>query len=115
MLGGQVLKIETAMQQGILVVSMDGEFDMHMAKEFREVVDKLESISGARKILLDFKNVSFIDSSGVGAVLGRYKRSNAAGGEVMVVNLSPRVKKIFQLSGVLKIVKTLDSKEQAFL
>jgi stage II sporulation protein AA (anti-sigma F factor antagonist) len=105
--GGQALKIETNMEQGILVVRMEGEFDMHAAKEFRRVVDEALDISGTQKILLDFKKVSFIDSSGIGVVLGRYKRVHGYGGEVMLLNLHPKIKNIFQLSGILKIMKEI--------
>lgn len=109
------MKIEIKMKQGILVVYLEGEFDMHSAKEFRDEVDKALDISGAQKILLDFKNVSFIDSSGIGVILGRYKRLTANSGEMIAVNLTPKIKKIFQLSGILGIMKVLDCQEEAFL
>ncbi|MDR1701219.1 MAG: anti-sigma factor antagonist [Sporomusaceae bacterium] len=101
------MKIETSREQGILVVRLEGEFDMQAAKEFRQIVDAALDIKSGQKIILDFKGVDFIDSSGIGVVLGRYKRVHAYGGEMMLRQLCPQVKNIFQLSGVLKIMQEL--------
>lgn len=57
-----------------------------------------------RKILFDFNQVTFMDSAGIGMLIGRYKMVKMLGGTAELVNVKPSIKKIFEMSGVLKII-----------
>ena len=63
-------------------------------------------------IIFDFKNIRFMDSSGIGVIIGRYKKISSEGGKVSVVNVNDRVKKIFNLSGMNKIINIYDTYEE---
>ena len=63
-----------------------------------------------RKVLFDFDKVSFMDSAGIGMIIGRYKTANMLGGTVEITNVKPSVKKIFEMSGVLKIIPVIENK-----
>ena len=57
-----------------------------------------------RKVVFDFDSVTFMDSAGIGLVLGRYKFVNILGGKLEVANLTQSVKKIFEMSGLLRLI-----------
>lgn len=107
------LKIVTDMKQGVLLVRIEGEFDMHGADEFRRQVDNALDVSGVRNILLNLENVSFIDSSGLGVILGRYKRISLAGGQMMAAHVQPQVARILELSGLFRIIGLYDTETEA--
>ena len=80
-----------------------GEIDHHSAKEIREEIDaNIESLL-PELLLLDFKDVTFMDSSGIGLVMGRYKLMRTIGGEVKVTNVSAHIKKVMRLAGLDKL------------
>ena len=100
-------------QDNILVVAMMGELDHHSAEEVRNKIDDRIDRSGIDKLIMDFSGVSFMDSSGIGVVIGRYKKLSLKHGVVCVTNVNSTVKRVFELSGMLKIIKLYDSIEQA--
>jgi len=86
---------------------------MHVADKFRQIVDNALETSGVKHILFNLEAVKFIDSSGLGVILGRYKKINAAGGKVLIAHIQPQVIQIFELSGLLKIIKFYNSEAEA--
>ncbi len=98
--------------ENILIVKLDGEFDLHTADYFKEKVDKKLNLK-IKDLILDLEGIKFIDSSGLGAILGRYKDINKRGGEVAVINITSQVKRIFEVSGMLKILNIYSSEDEA--
>lgn len=107
------MKINVLTKQGVLIVRLDGELDMHSAGEFRKTVDDALEKSGAKHILLNLNNVSFVDSSGLGVILGRYKHVSQLGGQMLATKIQPQVAKIFEFSGLFRIIKTYNSETEA--
>lgn len=106
--------IETERIGPNLIVQVDGELDLETSPVFREKVEsKLNQYEMIKHLILDLKQVNFIDSSGLGAILGRFKRLSQQGGRVSAVNVSPQVRRIFELSGLLKIMKIYSDRQQA--
>ncbi len=79
--------------------AIDGEVDMQVAGLWRDALERQLNATLARNLVFDFSKVRFIDSSGLGVVLGRYKRVASRGGHVRIIGASPQVYKILQLSG----------------
>lgn len=79
--------------------SISGEVDMEIAPAWREALDRQLAQTMARNLVFDFSGVSFIDSSGLGVVLGRYKRVASRGGQVKIVGADSQVYRILTLSG----------------
>lgn len=94
-----------------LIAFLNGDIDHHGAKKAREIIDAAVSVCSPQKLILDFSEVEFIDSSAVGLIMGRYRLMSQLGGSVKVINLNPRCKKLLQLSGVFSIV-TCEEKKQ---
>ena len=87
----------------LVIAYLSGEIDHHTAREIREALDTKISIEKPRHLILDFKNVSFMDSSGIGLVMGRYSLMSAIHGSVEVRNVTPQTKRIFELAGIGRI------------
>ncbi|MFL0269766.1 anti-sigma F factor antagonist [Candidatus Clostridium radicumherbarum] len=96
-----------------LVVFMMGELDHHSAEEVRSKIDDRLDRESIAKLILDFKDVSFMDSSGIGVVIGRYKKMTAKNGKICIANVNNSVKRVFDLSGMFKIIKVYENLEQA--
>ncbi len=88
-----------------LVVKIDGEIDHHTAKMFREKIDRELNLKNIINLVLDFDGVTFMDSSGIGAVVGRYKEISARGGRVMIIRVKPQVDKVLEISGLKTILE----------
>lgn len=83
-----------------MLVYMAGEIDHHSAGELREQIDKAVILNRPKQLILDFKQVSFMDSSGIGLVLGRVRVMQNYSGTVAVRNVSSQTKRIMQLAGI---------------
>lgn len=87
-----------------LVAKLGGELDHHTAPALRDALDREIALNNTRNIVLDFDGVTFMDSSGIGVIIGRYKQIAALGGKVMIIRVKPQVDKILELSGLKKIL-----------
>ena len=89
---------------------LDGEIDHHNAVFIREEIDNAIMSSKPEVLKLDFDKVVFMDSSGIGLVMGRYRTLSLYGGKLIVSNLSPQFYRIMKLSGIEKIA-TINKRE----
>lgn len=88
------------------VYTMPREVDHHVAKRIAMELDRRIEIEGIRSIVFDMKDTVFLDSSGIGVVIGRSRKLKYfEDGQVKVINISPRVDLIFQSAGIYKIVR----------
>ena len=88
-----------------LVAKLNGELDHSCAAEIRERLDKEISTGGMKNLVMDFDMVDFMDSSGIGVLVGRYKRIRAMGGKMLVIRTSPQVDKIIDVSGLRNLME----------
>lgn len=84
----------------LLTANIVGDLDHHSAKEIREQIDRSIESTRPHQLVLDFKEVSFMDSSGIGLVMGRYKLMQEIGGKVKIANTSSHIKKVMKLAGL---------------
>ncbi len=106
-------KIEVGEVGHFLVFRLGGEFDLLAAGEFRRLAEIALTEGRHRNLCVNLSEVSFIDSSGLGAILGRYKRISQIEGRMTLVGASEGVRNILELSGVLKIIPLYGSEHQA--
>ncbi|AEB75697.1 anti-sigma F factor antagonist [Clostridium botulinum] len=107
------MKLKFEEREDILIVHMDGELDHHTAEEVRNRLDDRIERNGVNRLIMDFLNVSFMDSSGIGVVIGRYKKVSTRGGKVCMIGATGAVKRVFELSGIFKIIPLYDNVEEA--
>ena len=84
----------------ILLAVLSGEIDHHSAREIRMEIDSTVSKVKPEKLILDFSAVQFMDSSGIGLIMGRYKLMQMWGGAVEIQNLPPNISRIVSLAGL---------------
>jgi len=87
-----------------LIANLIGELDHHSAEEVRVKIDDRIERDNIKKVIMDFKEVTFMDSSGIGVVVGRFKKMTSRGGALCVVDVSRGVNRVFELSGLFKII-----------
>jgi len=81
------------------------DIDHHAARELRLLLEELICTSRPETLIVDLEQVSFMDSSGIGLIMGRYKKLVPMEGEIYVCNMGISVQRIFKLSGLFKITK----------
>ena len=97
------MQIQTAKKQKTL--RLKGEIDHHTAEALRRKMDKLIGDEQPDRLILDFSEVNLMDSSGIGMILGRYKKLKKNGAELCVTNLNRQIDKVFRLAGLYQIIK----------
>lgn len=88
-----------------MVVFLDSELDHHNANITKEKIDSEVMKGRVKTIGFDFTNTNFMDSSGIGIIMGRYKLLAAIGGNVYVTNINKNIERIFLISGLYKIIE----------
>lgn len=88
----------------LLIMKITEEIDHHTAEKIRRKADYEIQRYMPKRVILDFNNVSFMDSSGIGMVVGRYKLVSMLGGSLEMKNVKPNLEKVFNMSGILKII-----------
>ncbi|SES76156.1 anti-anti-sigma regulatory factor, SpoIIAA [Natronincola peptidivorans] len=96
-----------------LIVKLKGELDHHVAEKIRVELDEMISNKRAKNLIFNLKEMNFMDSSGIGVIIGRYKNINKLGGKVAVVAVSEKVDKIFSLAGLYRIISKYKSEKDA--
>lgn len=96
-----------------LIIKLNRDLDHHVAVTLREKSDRMIEKGNIKNVIFDFKNSSFMDSSGIGLIMGRYKRVIFTGGKVAVTNVDKSIDRIFRLSGLYKIIEKYESIKEA--
>ena len=91
---------------GVLTVLLSGEIDHHTARRIREETDSLIQQRRPSLLRLDFSGVGFMDSSGIGLIMGRYALCKSRGIEFRLAGADERVVKILDMAGLCSVIKT---------
>ncbi|MBS4215790.1 MULTISPECIES: anti-sigma F factor antagonist [Neobacillus] len=107
------LNIDLETKHDVLLIRLSGELDHHTADELREKASSEIENNGIRHIVLNLAQLTFMDSSGLGVILGRYKQIKQVHGEMVVCAISPAIQRLFDMSGMFKIIKMEPTEEFA--
>lgn len=107
------MEISVTIQNRTLIVSLSGELDHHSAGEVKGLVEEVVKNRGVKNLIFDFSGLTFMDSSGIGVVVGRYKLIRSMGGRVAIVSRSRNIDRLLTMSGIRKLIATYDSLESA--
>lgn len=105
------MNIECLEKNRNLIVKINGEIDHHTANKIKSEIEKEFLKNKSKNIIFDFSKVRFMDSSGIGIIIGRYKELKIMGGKVFAINISPEINRIFVLSGLKRIIPCIESIE----
>jgi stage II sporulation protein AA (anti-sigma F factor antagonist) len=107
------LSINLEVKQDVLCIRLVGELDHHTAEDVRTKVMSVLENNRIQHMMLNLEGLAFMDSSGLGVILGRYKYIKSKGGEMVVCSISPAVKRLFEMSGLFKIIRLEESEAYA--
>lgn len=97
-----------------LIIHMPEELDHHSSRNLRYETDLLMAENYVSRIIFDFSRTTFMDSSGIGILLNRYKQMISGGGRVSFYGASSRILRILKMGGILSLMPQYESKEEAF-
>ena len=91
--------------RGTLTVRLSGELDQRCAGQLRKELDELTIDPHIKHLVFDLNDLSFMDSSGIGLMIGRYKQMRRRGGTVAVRRADAQVDKIFRMAGLYQLIE----------
>lgn len=94
-----------AFHDGTLCITLEGEIDHHSAVGVRGEIDRMICERRPKRLELELSHIGFMDSSGLGLVMGRYTLIRDLGGELVVLNPSPAILRIFRLAGMDRLIR----------
>lgn len=108
------MEISTIKKNKTLIVKIQGEIDHHTCEILKNKVDNTLHNMNGKNIIIDMNQVTFMDSSGIGVIIGRYKLVKGIGGNICIISNSPVVNKMLEFSAISKIIKNVQSIEEGF-
>lgn len=97
------MQLELTREGGHLTAALIGELDHHAAAELRQKIDTAALSCRPRRLTIDLTRLTFMDSSGIGLIMGRYRLMVSLGGEVRLAGTSPRMERMIRLAGLDKL------------
>ncbi len=94
-----------AVKDNCLFVMMPKEMDHHKADTIRMKIDEYLLDHKAQNVIFDFENTRFMDSSGIGLIVGRYKKVSCFGGKIVAMHVNARIQKILLMSGLKDMIE----------
>lgn len=107
------MRVEIVARGPVVVANLAGELDHHAAETVRVQLDQAMDRLHPPRVVLDLSQLAFMDSSGLGVILGRYKRIKERGGVLAISGTSPAVERLFALSGMHRIVTLYHAQDEA--
>lgn len=95
--------VEILRKPSEIIAKIDGDIDHHTAAEIRKTIDENISMLRPKLLKLDFGGVQFMDSSGIGLIMGRFKLVKITGGDLKVINIPKRLERMIKMSGLTKL------------
>lgn len=99
------MSIRISVKGEVVTAFLEGELDHHSAREMRQAIDSAIELNIPTLLVLDFSAVTFMDSSGIGLVMGRYRNLARTGAELHITGTSPNITKVMRLAGIEKLAK----------
>lgn len=98
------MKIDCKNEDNILTICMDGELDHHVASIVKDELDRLILDNMPTGVVFDFKGVKFMDSTGIGVLLGRYKMLKSLNIKAYLKNPTNTIDRLLKLSGIYNVI-----------
>lgn len=88
-----------------MIIRVGEDLDHHITKELRENIDAMIEKGIVKNLAFDFSTTGFMDSAGIGLIMGRYKKIEPLGGSISIVGTNPAIERIIRISGIHKIIR----------
>lgn len=107
------LTVKQERLEKVLITRLSGELDHHSANIVRETIETAVREAETDILILNLAGLGFMDSSGLGVILGRYRLLAELGGKVLLCGVCPSVHKLLEMAGILKIIELHDDEHAA--
>jgi stage II sporulation protein AA (anti-sigma F factor antagonist) len=108
-----ILQVKFSTRGTTLIVNISGELDHHYAEYVRQKIDGEIIKATTKNIVFNFTGLSFMDSSGIGVIAGRYRNIQKLDGKAAIVSDNQQINRILEMSGLFKIIPLYDTLDQA--
>lgn len=99
------MSVKISVKGEVVTAYLGGELDHHSAREMREAIDTAIELNMPTLLVLDFSGVTFMDSSGIGLVMGRFRNLERTGAAMHITGTSPQITKVMKLAGIGRLAK----------
>ena len=99
------MDVKFTLRNRCLIAKPVGEMDHHTCERIRARIDGEYDDQGALHIVMDLKGIDFMDSSGIGLIMGRYRKVSMIGGRVVLVHVSAKLDRVFAMAGLYRIIQ----------
>jgi stage II sporulation protein AA (anti-sigma F factor antagonist) len=107
------MELKFSKRNRTLIIKIDGEIDHHTCEILRGETERALEKMGGKNIIFRMSGVSFMDSSGIGAMIGRYKDIQRLGGKIAIADANDRVRQIFLLSAMQSLIPSFPNVDLA--
>ena len=107
------MELEFEQMGDTLIAKLRGELDHHSAADVREQIDMELDRRGSRNLILSFGEIGFMDSAGIGVILGRYNKRKDAGGKLLLAGGGQSIRRILKMAGIYTILSHYKTAEEA--
>ena len=98
------MNVKHFIEDKLLIIELNEDIDHFQTERIRKRADYEIQRLMPKKVIFDFKKVNFMDSAGIGLILGRYKTASCYGGDIELINANNKIKRIFEMSGLKKFI-----------
>ncbi len=109
------MKLQYDLESSRLTAVLDGEIDHHSAGAVRMELDAAVYMHSPKTLVLDFRHVTFMDSSGIGLIMGRYRVLQPMGGEIILLHPAPHIRRILRMAGMERLARIQNELEKEAL
>lgn len=99
------MSVEINVSGEVVTARLSGELDHHSAREMRQAIDSAVELNMPTLLILDFEAITFMDSSGIGLVMGRYRNISKNGAKLHITGASPQIYKVMKLAGLERLAR----------
>ena len=107
------MSLNIMVEENIIIFNISGDIDHHTCENIREKIDTSVIEKNLKNIIIDMRKIDFMDSSGIGLVMGRYRVLSRFDGKLVVVSEDEKINRVLKMSGVDKFVAIVDNIEKA--
>lgn len=107
------LTVQMAIKKNRLVIRLDGELDQSNVEELKKKVCNIIKKYSIVNLVFNFENLSFMDSTGIGFIIGRYGEIKRKGGSIVICSMNNTIKKVFNISGLKRICNVANDEVSA--
>lgn len=107
------MEIEFHVTPLFAIARVSGELDLSSAAKFRGLIDQELRKSGVPNVVVNLKNLSFIDSTGLGVLLGRHKAVKSWGGKFILTDVPPKIMSMLEMAGLMRVLETTRTEQDA--